>query len=71
MNLYIYETKVCQIVHRGQELLAGELEATRFFAPSSQSEYPVLIKGLLVVQDFCFWVVWAARPVHEIVGGQL
>ena len=23
------------------------------------------IKGLLVVQDFCFWTVWAARPVHK------
>ena len=21
------------------------------------------IKGLLVVQDFCFWAVWAAGPV--------
>ena len=21
------------------------------------------IKGLLVVRDFCFWAVWAARPV--------
>ena len=24
------------------------------------------IKGLLVVQDFCFWAIWAARPVLKI-----
>ena len=23
------------------------------------------IKGLLVVWDFCFWVVWAAGPLHK------
>ena len=23
------------------------------------------IKGLLVVRDFCFWVVWAAGPAHK------
>ena len=23
------------------------------------------IKGLLVVRDFYFWAVWAARPVHK------
>ena len=23
------------------------------------------IKGLLVVRDFCFWAVWAARPVQK------
>ena len=23
------------------------------------------IKGLFVVQDFYFWAVWAARPVHK------
>ena len=23
------------------------------------------IKGLLVVRDFCFWAVWAARPVNK------
>ena len=23
------------------------------------------IKGLLVVLDFCFWAIWAARPVHK------
>ena len=29
------------------------------------------IKGPLVVRDFCFWALWAARPVHKKVGGQL
>ena len=30
------------------------------------------IKGLLVVQDFCFWAIWEDGPVHkEKVGGQL
>ena len=33
-------------------------------------QYPTLntqscIKGLLVVQDFCFRAIWAAGPVHE------
>ena len=34
-----------------------------WFSPSLNTQS--WIKGLLVVQDFCFWTVWAVRSVHK------
>ena len=34
-------------------------------AVGAQSKYLDCIPGLLVVRDFCFWAVWAARLVHK------
>ena len=38
------------------------LEMT-IYVLKSQSKYPVLFKGLFVIQDFWFWAVWAAGPI--------
>ena len=37
-----------------------------FLAFEIRSKYPVL---LVVVRDFCFWAIWAAKPVHKKVFG--
>ena len=49
--LLIYQTKVLQMT---TQILSNN--------PSLNTQSSN--KGLLVVWDFCFWVVWAARPVH-------
>ena len=41
----------------------GRSKCTNFsWAPNLNTQS--CIKGLLVVQDFCFWAIWAAGPVH-------
>jgi hypothetical protein len=43
--------------------LAPEYGSRKYLnsTPNTQS----CIKGLLVVRDFCFWAIWAARPVTK------
>ena len=37
----------------------------RFLTTTPRLNTQSCIKGLFLVQDFCFWAVWAARPVHK------
>jgi hypothetical protein len=46
--------------------LLGDSEKDILISPSLNTQS--CIKGLLVVQDFCFWAIWAARPVHKKQG---
>ena len=65
-HLCICETGV-RLFYQTRFFARAEISSLQFFSTYfnsiSRLNTQFCIKGLLVVLDFCFWAVWAARPV--------